>query len=670
MEPHNPNNQVTLDPNPGELDEHGIRRAFVSLQPTLRDIELWNAMDKASDDVAKLFAGGKEFEVFTPRGVRKATEDDNLELLLPYTQRNDPANPGRRDGLGSTYHEAGTLWMGDNPTQSVTDSFGRFHTVENAYALGAAVLPTIGSPNPILTGLALTRRLADRLVPQAPEAPEEAGFKYLFNGSEHSFNHWRMVGSGSFARVNRALVAQAGNDLGLLYFTRPIEGDFTLRLQFLLNRVDDNSSVLIRSLDPTRPVPDRSEPNHPRWTYHNQAFVGVETGFEVKIDELARGDARKGQPDGRDEQRTGAIYNIPIGTGTGEQNYRRGPILQPGQWNDLEIEAIGQTYTVRINGQQTTQFTNTDPFRGRASDPGRNILSGFIGLQTHTGRVAFANIRYCVGKAQVQAVTAPRQAATRHTATLEYLSGWRDQQAGYIVQGGRLIVQYDPQRIPSSDPRRRCLAFVRFHPSGDLYSATMKDGRMELTVPMNATQAEVWFQSIDSSGAVQWDNRYGQNYWYQVLAEAPFISMPVVNYRHGAIPDREEVSVFGETIVRRPLKTAPKGRPAVATQLSLKARVRGEPFTKNVWADMHVFDRSNRLISRKTVPLQYEQPAPGDGEIFAFHGPVDPEAVTLAGASSETAESTRIQYRLYYEVNDRVYTDGDLHQVEIEEQTA
>jgi hypothetical protein len=55
-----------------------------------------------------------------------------------------------------------------------------------------------------------------------------------------------------------------------------------------------------------------------------------------------------------------------------------------------------RTYTVTLNGQPSTVFTanQADPnekFRGRkkSEDPD----SGFIGVQVHTGTVAFANIR-------------------------------------------------------------------------------------------------------------------------------------------------------------------------------------------------------------------------------------------------------------------------------------
>ena len=69
---------------------------------------------------------------------------------------NNPANiqvTGQdRDGFGTTYHEAGTLWMGTNPATSVTDTNGRFHHVVNAFCADQALFVTVGSVNPTLTG--------------------------------------------------------------------------------------------------------------------------------------------------------------------------------------------------------------------------------------------------------------------------------------------------------------------------------------------------------------------------------------------------------------------------------------------------------------------------------------------------------------------------------------
>ncbi|HKZ82546.1 MAG TPA: family 16 glycoside hydrolase [Anaerolineae bacterium] len=361
MEPHNPDSHVTVDPEP---DEFGVRRAFVSIAPTEKDLALWDAMDRAAGDVAKVLAGSLPFEVLSQI----------------------------RDGLGTTHHEAGTLWMGDDPATSVADADGRFHHVANAYAAGPALFPTIGSPNPMLTGVALARRTADRLLSTARPTRPEAGFESLFDGTESSFKMWQSAGQGTFALVDGAIVAEPGGDLGLLYYASQTFGDFVLRLQFRLDRTDDNSGIFVRFRDPHKPAPVRDDPSvsHPP-PGDSPAWVAVHTGFEVQIDELARGDKSKGVPDGLEEHRTAAIYGIPLGQMEGTQVFRRSAALEADKWHDFEIKAVGDTYTVYLNGQRTTQFTNVDPFRGKP--PEVDPHSGYVGLQAHTGRVAFRHIR-------------------------------------------------------------------------------------------------------------------------------------------------------------------------------------------------------------------------------------------------------------------------------------
>jgi choline dehydrogenase-like flavoprotein len=390
MEPLNPNSFVRLDP---ETDEDGINRAFVSIQPSANDLTVWNAMDKATDEVAKVFANGLPFEVFTARGVMKADTGTDLSKIQPYTPNDDPNNPGRRDSLGSTHHEGGTLRMGANSGQGVTDSEGRFHHVPNVYVVGPALFPTLGSPNPMLTGVAMARRIVDRFIPPTPTP--EAGFTFLFDGTEATYKLWQTAGQGTFELIDGTIVVRPGGDLGLFYYPQGF-GDFVLRLQFRLDRIDDNSGVFVRSRNPRLPVPRRNAPNVTD-IYDNGAYVAVDTGFEIQIDELALGNKTKNppEPDGMDKKRTGAIYDIPTTPGGIQQNFQRGPALQPGQWNDYEIEVKkspgGDVYTVRLQGQQTTTYTNTDAYRGKSVqiDPD----SGFLGLQSHTGRVAFRNIR-------------------------------------------------------------------------------------------------------------------------------------------------------------------------------------------------------------------------------------------------------------------------------------
>jgi GMC oxidoreductase len=145
MRPGNANTKVTLS---GELDEFHMPRAFVSIQPGEEDNTLWNSMDTTSDDVALVFANGQPYEVLVGNSFVSLAAGQRAQTVLPFT-------PPRRDGLGTTHHEAGTLACGDNAAQSVTDADTKFHEVSNLYAMGPAVFPSVGSPNPMLTGTAL-----------------------------------------------------------------------------------------------------------------------------------------------------------------------------------------------------------------------------------------------------------------------------------------------------------------------------------------------------------------------------------------------------------------------------------------------------------------------------------------------------------------------------------
>jgi Domain of Unknown Function (DUF1080)/GMC oxidoreductase len=388
MQAGNPANQIRLDP---ELDESGVQRCFVSLpdpsQPATaqsqKDRELWDAMDQTTDQVAKIFGNGNNFEIFTAGGPISVAPNATLRAVLPYA-------PGRRDGIGTTHHEAGSLAMGVDPAVSATNPDSRLHAVSNTYVAGPALFPSLGSPNPMLTGVALSRRLVDRLVkgglmPGAQPIAPDAQFQSLFSGTAATFDQWQLAGSGNFSLIGGEMIVEPGNDLGLLFLATQAFSDFIFRLQFQLGRIDDNSGIFLRFRNPRLPVPDRNLPGV-SYPYNNQAFVGVDTGFEIQIDELARGN-----PDGLDEHRTGAVYGIPIGPNPGQQAYRRGPALVPGQWNTYEIEVRGNTYVVRINGQQTSRFVNTDAYRGRSHSDDAD--SGYLGIQSHTGRLKFRNIQ-------------------------------------------------------------------------------------------------------------------------------------------------------------------------------------------------------------------------------------------------------------------------------------
>lgn len=135
-------NLVRLDPEP---DEYGDRRAYVDLGTTPVLGELWDAMGATAEDAALAFAGGGGYDVLTTTGWQALGVGTRAGTVLP------PAR--RHDGLGTTHHEAGTLRMGTDPATSA-DAAARLHAVDNAYVVGPALFPRVGSPNPMLTGVA------------------------------------------------------------------------------------------------------------------------------------------------------------------------------------------------------------------------------------------------------------------------------------------------------------------------------------------------------------------------------------------------------------------------------------------------------------------------------------------------------------------------------------
>jgi hypothetical protein len=218
----------------------------------------------------------------------------------------------------------------------------------------------------------------------------------LFDGSEEAFREWRKVGPNDFVLNGNEIVTSGNSDFALLYYASATFSDFALTLEFRLSDpLRDNSGIFIRfrnpELLPTTVIISRDEFGY---VARNPAWIAVYSGFEVQIDEQARGDKKKNEPDGLDKNRTGAIYKIPTGQ-NGEprlQDFHPAPPLQPDQWNSYEIEVNGQHYVVRLNGRQTTSFSNTDRRRGIPGEIDRD--SGYIGLQSYRdSRVAFRNIR-------------------------------------------------------------------------------------------------------------------------------------------------------------------------------------------------------------------------------------------------------------------------------------
>ena len=106
MEPNNPSSFVSLS---GTVDEFQLPRAFVKINPTPKDLALWDAMDSTADDAALVFANGRPYQVLVDGAYQLVAANTKPSTVAPFAKR--------RDGLGTTHHEGGTLVMGDDSTK-------------------------------------------------------------------------------------------------------------------------------------------------------------------------------------------------------------------------------------------------------------------------------------------------------------------------------------------------------------------------------------------------------------------------------------------------------------------------------------------------------------------------------------------------------------------------
>jgi hypothetical protein len=144
---------------------------------------------------------------------------------------------------------------------------------------------------------------------------------------------------------------QSEGGMGLLWYEKKKYKDFILKIDWKVNRRNDNSGVFIRFSNPD-----------------NDPWVAVNTGYEIQIDDLA-------MPDGNPIHKTGAIYNFAA-----PSNPRSKSV---GEWNTFEIEATNQKYGVVLNSKKViSEFI------------GNRLTEGYIGIQNHDAdsNVSFKNI--------------------------------------------------------------------------------------------------------------------------------------------------------------------------------------------------------------------------------------------------------------------------------------
>lgn len=280
---------------------------------------------------------------------------------------------GSEDGIGTTYHESGTLWLGDDPDSSVTDVHGHLHHVTNAFCVDQSLFPTVGSANPVPTGLALSNMVAAHIVSRFKSSPlvaVEDGFTALFDGT---LDHWDQFGSGviqALPGLNIIECGSIGTDSVLGFIrTRAQFKNFVLRLDWKAFDIRANSGVFLRM-----PEVENGDLNQ---VYRNS--------IEIQIDETGKDFVATRNPQaiyGSSLHKTGAVYGRAPATRWAAK--APSPRFQEGYWNAFEITVSEDRVSVSLNGE---------PVVRDAQLPQELVSQGFIGLQCHTDVVQFRNIR-------------------------------------------------------------------------------------------------------------------------------------------------------------------------------------------------------------------------------------------------------------------------------------
>jgi hypothetical protein len=178
-------------------------------------------------------------------------------------------------------------------------------------------------------------------------APDDRGFVSLFG--KNARDGWAQCGPGEFKLKDGIATAVGG--MGLWWFTNRTFTNFVLRGEFVQEQPIADSGVFVRF-----PNPD------------NDPWVAVKRGHEFEI-----GDPNPEKP----TWRTGSIYPFKASAKANTPTV--------GEWNSFEMTCISHNYSVRINDEVVTTWT----------DPQQRSTSGHIGLQNYDDdkTVRFRNLR-------------------------------------------------------------------------------------------------------------------------------------------------------------------------------------------------------------------------------------------------------------------------------------
>jgi hypothetical protein len=145
------------------------------------------------------------------------------------------------------------------------------------------------------------------------------------------------------------------------------------------------------------------------------------------------------------------------------------------------------------------------------------------------------------------------------------------------------------------------------------------------------------------------------------------IPLRSVAIRAGAVASSEMVALLDGSATKVNTKNDPDAAGAgldLETVLKVRAWVREVGDVKHTWVDLHVFDKHDEVIGSNTLPLHYLGDA-DDGDEYGFEGSVFRGTGASPGSVWLEPDARKVQYRLYYEAEGTVFTDGLLRQLDL-----
>lgn len=340
----------------GDFDsQFGHRRAWVQFPLGADRAPIWGDMfDKAKE---------------ISQQIKRVLKEDDNDFV-----------PKGHQGLGTTYHDSGTLWMGDNPETSVTDVNGHFHHVTNAYCIDQSVFPTVGSANPVLTGLVMARKtVEDILSKHVSHSPASIppGFVNI-----DLKNGWDSHPYEGFNKKIPNIIETEPTSQGLgLYYLPMLRTDWEVIIEWKAMRegnVVPNAGILFR-------LPDPKAIN-----FSNESAVKsyFSQAIEIQIDETGKNyrglDVSPNEATaifGDSRYKTGAVYGLASASQWAAKFLA--PFNSDSYWNEFRIRVLGDQVNVQLNGKLVCDTVV----------PPELVHPGYFGLQFHTGKVQFRNLR-------------------------------------------------------------------------------------------------------------------------------------------------------------------------------------------------------------------------------------------------------------------------------------